>query len=331
MGVYYDAANDINELYVYAEITDDVVTLPPATAGSGDPASCGGLPCGPGHWDWDSIEINWGSYEVPWLVGSSHTSMTDAAQARGANPDHQMRISLFSDGAGGILDDIALAQPGPNGSLWEYPSHQPDGAPMVDGTLVNGALSASGYNILAVIPFATFIDPSPEPPLTPDAVFVPPASDQIKIVPFNLYYNDKDAGGSRESQAQWSIKPNAASGAWSNPLMWTVAAVAGRDVATAIDEEGGEVPQEFALEQNYPNPFNPSTTIRFALASTENVSLTVYDLLGRKVSTLIDNQQMSPGRYRASFDAEKLASGMYVYRLNAGSAYVETKTMILIK
>ncbi len=330
-GIYYDATQDINELYIYAEVTDDVVTLSPATAGSGDPASCGGLPCGTSHWDWDSIEFNWGSYEVPWLVGSTHTSLTDAGQARGENPDHQIRISLHSDGAGGILDDIALAQPGPNGALWEYPSHQPDGAPLIDGTLVNGELSANGYNILAVIPFATFIDPAPEPPLSTDAVFAPPASNEIKIVPFNLYYNDKDAGGSRESQAQWSIKPNAGGGAWSNPLMWTVAAVAGRDTQVSIDEEAGEVPQEFALEQNYPNPFNPATTIRFALASTENVSLTVYDLLGREVSTLIDNQQMSAGRYRATFDAEKLASGMYVYRLSAGSAYVETKTMILVK
>ena len=330
-GIYFDAANEINELYIYAEVTDDVVSLAPATVDSGDPDSCGGLPCANTHWNWDSIEFNWGSYEVPWLVGSTHTSIQDAAQARGANPDHQIRISLHGDGAGGVFNDITTAQPGPNGSLWEFPSHQPVGSPLVDGTLVNGELSANGYNLLAVIPFASFIDAAPEPPLPVDEVFAPPAADQLKIIPFNLFYNDKDAGGSRESQMQWSIKPNAGGGAWANPLMWTVTAVAGRDVATAIDDEGGEVPQEFALEQNYPNPFNPSTTIRFALASSEKVSLTVYDLLGRKVSTLINNQQMSAGRYRATFDAEELASGMYVYRLSAGSAFVETKTMILVK
>jgi hypothetical protein len=336
LGIYYDAANDINELYMYAEVTDDVVSLAPPTPDANDPASCGGNPCGGTDWNFDSIEINWGSYEVPWLLGSTHTSIEDATTSRGATPDHQLRFSLSSDGAGGILNDAVLLQPGPNGLTWEFPSHQPSGAPIVNGASVNGDFLTDGANVvgwkvLAVMPFESIIDPSPQPPLTPDAIFQPPAMDEIKIVPFNLMLNDQDEGGSRESQMQWSIKPNAGGGAWSNPLMWTVTAVAGRDLAVAIDEEGGEVPMEFALEQNYPNPFNPATTIRFALASTENVSLTVYDVLGREVMTLINNQQMSAGRYRASFDAEKLASGMYVYRLSAGTSFVETRTMILVK
>ncbi len=334
MGIYY-APPDINELYVYAEVTDDVVALPPPTVDSGDPASCGGKVCGSTDWNFDSIELNWGSYEVPWLVGSTHTSMQDAAQARGAEPDHQLRINLSGDGAGGILNDASLLAPGPEGLLWEFPSHQPSGSPISLGSVIGDFLTDGqnviGYKVLSVIPFEGIIDPAPDPPLPVDEVFVPPAADQLKIVPFNIALNDQDASGSRESQIVWSIKPNVGGGAWANPLMWTVTAVAGRDLAVAIEEEGGEVPGEFALDQNYPNPFNPSTTIRFSLATAEDVTLKVYDLLGREVATLIDGKAMNAGTYTAGFDASKLASGMYLYRLKAGSAYIETKSMVLLK
>ncbi len=333
MGIYYDPPNDVNELYIYAEVTDDVVDLAPNTPDAGDPASCGGNVCGNTHWNYDSIELNWGSYDVPWLVGSTHTSMTDANQARGANPDHQLRFSLVSDGAGGIANDIVT--PGPGGTQYEFPSHQPSGSPIATGGIVSDFLTdganVTGYKFLAVLPFEGIVDPTPDPPLSPDAVFIPPAASELRIVPFNIYVNDRDGGGSRESQMQWSIKPNAASGAWSNPLMWTVVGVAGRDLATAIEEEGGELPGEFALDQNYPNPFNPSTSIRFSLATAENVTLKVYDVLGREVATLVDNKKMGAGKYSASFDAANLASGMYLYRLKAGSSFIETKTMVLLK
>ncbi len=334
MGIYYDAPNEVNELYIYAEVTDDVVSLAPNMPDAGDPASCGGDICGNSHWNYDSVEMNWGSYDVPWLVGSTHTSMEDAAQARGANPDHQLRFSAVSDGAGGILNATNLA-PGPEGTLWEYPSHQPSGSPIGLGAIVSDFLTdganVTGYKFLAVVPFAGIVDPTPDPPQTPDVVFIPPAPDELRIVPFNIYVNDRDGTDSRESQMQWSIKPNAASGAWSNPLMWTVVGVAGRDLAVSNEEEGGELPGEFALDQNYPNPFNPSTSIRFSLATAENVTLKVYDVLGREVATLVDNKKMSAGKYSASFDAADLASGMYLYRLKAGSSFIETKSMVLLK
>ncbi len=91
---------------------------------------------------------------------------------------------------------------------------------------------------------------------------------------------------------------------------------------------------EFALQQNYPNPFNPSTTIKFTVPSevkgeTSNVKLIVYDMLGRKVATLIDETKSS-GIYEVQFDASNLSSGMYFYKLSAGS-FVQTKKMLLIK
>ena len=89
------------------------------------------------------------------------------------------------------------------------------------------------------------------------------------------------------------------------------------------------LPDNFALLQNYPNPFNPSTKIRFQIAETVLVSLKVYDILGKEVKTLV-NEELQPGIYNTEFDASALASGIYFYKLKAGS-FVETKKMLLIK
>jgi len=88
-------------------------------------------------------------------------------------------------------------------------------------------------------------------------------------------------------------------------------------------------PTEFALFQNYPNPFNPETVIRFEVPVTSFVNLTVYNAVGEKVATLI-NQQMEGGVYLWNFNASNYPSGIYIYRLNAGDK-VFTKKMMLIK
>jgi hypothetical protein len=98
--------------------------------------------------------------------------------------------------------------------------------------------------------------------------------------------------------------------------------------ATSV-EAGDGVPLTFALEQNYPNPFNPTTNIKYSLAGAENVTLTVYDLTGRKVATLVDEKK-SPGEYVLPFDAKGLATGVYFYRIEAGS-FREVKRMVLIR
>ncbi len=90
------------------------------------------------------------------------------------------------------------------------------------------------------------------------------------------------------------------------------------------------LPQEVELKQNYPNPFNPSTTIAFGVPSTSKVHLEVFDVLGRKVATLINGESIVAGRYQIQFDAKHLASGMYIYRLQAGNLVV-TKKLTLIK
>jgi len=90
-----------------------------------------------------------------------------------------------------------------------------------------------------------------------------------------------------------------------------------------------EIPAEFALSQNYPNPFNPSTTIEFALPKESNVSLIVYDALGRVVKELA-NGSYTAGYYTYNFNASDLASGIYFYALRAGD-FVSVKKLMLLK
>lgn len=99
----------------------------------------------------------------------------------------------------------------------------------------------------------------------------------------------------------------------------------------AISTEDVEsTPSAFSLEQNYPNPFNPTTNISFNLPNASNVTLAVYNLLGQKVATLLDRKTMTNGSHSVAFDARALSSGVYIYRLEAGS-FVSNKRMTLIK
>lgn len=96
-----------------------------------------------------------------------------------------------------------------------------------------------------------------------------------------------------------------------------------------VATESDVLPETFALHQNYPNPFNPNTSIRFDLGHAANVTLAVYDVLGREVATLVSGQMLA-GAHSVSFDASNLTSGVYLYRLSTG-AEVLTRTMTLMK
>jgi len=94
-------------------------------------------------------------------------------------------------------------------------------------------------------------------------------------------------------------------------------------------EDNNQTPMEFNLEQNYPNPFNPSTTIKFNIPEQEFVSLKIYDVMGNEVEVLL-NEDKQAGSHNIEFDASRLASGTYFYKLQAGS-YVDIKKMVLLK
>ena len=109
------------------------------------------------------------------------------------------------------------------------------------------------------------------------------------------------------------------SGIWRRPFSEVI----------GIQNISTEIPSAFSLSQNYPNPFNPTTNIRFDLLKSGIVKLVVFDALGREVATLV-NESLSPGTYEVTFDASKLNSGVYFYKITSGD-FSDVKKMLLIK
>ena len=100
-------------------------------------------------------------------------------------------------------------------------------------------------------------------------------------------------------------------------------------IPVSAQEETASSPDGFELKQNYPNPFNPVTNINYSVPTTSEVSLKVYDMLGREVITLV-NEKVAAGEHTSSFDASNLSSGVYIYQLKSGE-FIETRKMTLIK
>jgi len=96
-----------------------------------------------------------------------------------------------------------------------------------------------------------------------------------------------------------------------------------------VESDGKVAVYDFSLAQNYPNPFNPSTVIRYSVSSAQLVTLKIYDVLGREVATLV-NEEKPSGNYEVEFNASKFSSGIYFYTLTAGE-YTNTKKMILLR
>jgi probable HAF family extracellular repeat protein len=100
-------------------------------------------------------------------------------------------------------------------------------------------------------------------------------------------------------------------------------------VTTDIDESVNNIPKSILISQNYPNPFNAQTTIRYSLSETSNVSIEIYDILGRKLETLIQGER-SFGEHQVIWNAKDASSGIYYYKIQAGD-YSETKKMVLLR
>ncbi|MFQ3599254.1 MAG: YCF48-related protein [Chloroherpetonaceae bacterium] len=98
---------------------------------------------------------------------------------------------------------------------------------------------------------------------------------------------------------------------------------------SSTNNDNPNKPIQFALEQNYPNPFNPSTVIRYQLSTASDVTLKIYDVLGREITTLV-NQRQAAGQYSVVFNAQSLSSGTYFYRLTAGE-FTSIKKMLFVK
>lgn len=117
-----------------------------------------------------------------------------------------------------------------------------------------------------------------------------------------------------------------------NPTNWTFTnpgSCIRLDYLTGTPGNNSEIPTVFKLYNNYPNPFNPSTSIKYDIPRNSFVQITIYDILGKYVTSLV-NQQMEPGRYEAVWDARNYASGTYLYKIETDD-FTDVKKMILVK
>ena len=294
-GTFYLGFTKDNELYVYAEVLDDEVQLPP----SEDP--------GAAPWEYDVIEMGWANYDVldP-IFGTTHQTMQ-----RGMEADYQFRIGGKGDGSQAFV----WVDPGVGGI--------PAESAATYDVLNDASGNAIGYKILALIPLDGIQNPA-----TGDLVMPAPVDTLNVPRAINIVLNDRD-GGVRQSQIQWTLKNNADGQWWNTPAQWEAVGMIGRRSWPIATET--EVPTAYTLDQNYPNPFNPQTNISFSIPSAERVTLTVHDLLGRTVATVLSGQTLSSGSHTVQFNAQHLASGIYIYRLQAGTAFTQSKRMTLIK
>ncbi|HLP16893.1 MAG TPA: sugar-binding protein, partial [Bacteroidota bacterium] len=177
----------------------------------------------------------------------------------------------------------------------------------------------AGYTVEAMIPFArlTEIDHT-------DSLFVPKEGMRI---PIDFAINDRDskADGTRDCILCYS--PLANDNSWEFMYRWSYTWI-GSQWTTGVTESG-VVPAAYALEQNYPNPFNPATKINYTLAKPGVTTLKIFDVLGREVMTLV-NEMQTAGNHIATFNASRLASGMYIYKLESGS-FSSVKKMMFLK
>jgi photosystem II stability/assembly factor-like uncharacterized protein len=103
------------------------------------------------------------------------------------------------------------------------------------------------------------------------------------------------------------------------------------DGATWVDQNTGKTyPNKFSLSQNYPNPFNPKTIINYELQMMNHVDLSIYNLLGQKVETLV-NKKQNAGTYQVEWDARGFASGVYYYQLRTETGFIQTKKLVLLR
>ncbi|QOJ30418.1 MAG: T9SS type A sorting domain-containing protein [Ignavibacteriales bacterium] len=137
--------------------------------------------------------------------------------------------------------------------------------------------------------------------------------------------NDADATGTREGILTYS--PFNEDRSYADVSRWTHTWIGSLWEPVGVEDE--LTADSYALAQNYPNPFNPATTIKYSIQKAGLVTLRVYDMLGREVATLVDQEQ-NAGVYSVQFNASGLASGIYLYKLESGS-FTKTNKLMLIK
>lgn len=282
-------ALDQEYLYIAYDVNDDVVYDNDAYYTSGN------------SWALDATDLEWGFYDL-------NSTKVHTAYQRGAAPDYHIRFNkkrARNDHWTSEKDSLLL--PGPN-YYWseKFPS---------------------GYIIEAKVKLSDLANLRRSATAEKDQIYFKKGY----RIPFDLVINDNDGkngesqANNREGMISWG--PYNQDGGWQfpNQLMYTWI---GDDDVVSTDVED-EIPFVYSLDQNYPNPFNPTTQINFSIAHPGNVSLKVFDVLGRQVAELF-NGHKEAGNYKINFNGSNLASGIYFYRIDSGS-FVSVKKMMLVK
>jgi hypothetical protein len=234
--------------------------------------------------------------------GASHTGLES-----GANPDYHLRFSQHHI----RIDNMGVDSLEVYGSDYAWNDARfPD--------------PLAGYNVEARIPWTDLAHKSDLGNTRTDNLFVPLEGMRI---PIDFEINNVSPGKTqRDGQLDYSSAANGNS--WSNVGLWTYTWNGNKWEVTGVTDRNQTV-KSYKLEQNYPNPFNPSTSIRYSIIQPGKVVLKVYDILGREITTLVNQFQVA-GNYTVNFDASKLASGVYFYRIESG-AFQNVKKMMLLK
>lgn len=232
----------------------------------------------------------------------------------GTNLTYTLKIPIIvADNNATIqYDDVALIEPGEDGTVfgdsefWDYV--------IVEGSKDNGANwvpFADGYDARYNEGWAAAYDAN-----TP--------GDSSMFVSHTVNILDAFNAGDKII-IRFRLFADANTNGWG----WTIDNLVIQEGVVGIAENNDALPANFSMEQNYPNPFNPSTTIKFAIPSDNKVILKIYDILGREITTLI-NKQFKAGYHSVVWNAANLASGVYIYRLEAGN-FINIKKMLLLK
>ncbi|MFA3783886.1 sugar-binding protein [Melioribacteraceae bacterium 4301-Me] len=224
-----------------------------------------------------------------------------SAYQRGKQPDYHIRFNIGAVRSEGGADIDTVMKPGPN-YFW-------------------GEKFPSGYTVEAKISLDDLMNKRNSPDARKDTIYVKKGF----RVPIDFSINDNDTGD-RDGILCYSPYNQDQSWADASRWLWTWIGDAMEPVTSVKNES---VPVQYSLEQNYPNPFNPTTQIKYSIARPGLVTLRVYDILGRLVKELV-NQNQEAGQYTINFNASGLASGIYLYKLESGS-FTSVKKLMLIK
>ena len=250
-------------------------------------------------WDVTNTQPWWEDEGIEFFIGLYEAGVPHPYFYRGAEPDYRL---LFL----------------PNGLYVAVPSFDDDSLELGPDNYYFEPLGSSDYIIEAKIPLASIQREG-------DSTFVPVEG---MTVPFEIFAADADVpDGGNESRLQYG--PNPTLNPWgAGPKAWTFTWI-GMPGFVAIDREDPVSVKSYYLADNYPNPFNPMTVIEYSIAEPAHVELIIYNTLGQKVKTLV-NENRTAGVHRATFDATNLASGVYYYQISSDK-FNQVKKMLLLK